>query len=215
VKHGSLHPWRHIPFHPWFHVTSHPWIHVAPHPRLHVSSSPEAQVIARVGRRCSCQPAPVALVGSAGRDEPLWFIGKQLGGIHGSDNGERMQEGAISSASSSSSRPLHPLKETLGSSSASSYSPDIRVVEVACGFPWVLSECWGGTTCGDRQSFAQVLRQRQAPVIMVPPRRPCRWGREGFGGGRFGSGGARFGHQGNAWYRRVAYQQQGREDGVA
>jgi hypothetical protein len=93
--------------------------------------------------------------------------------------------GGILSASSSLSHPLHPPKRTLGSSSSSSYSPDIHVVEVTCGFPWVLSECWGGTTCRNHQSFAQVLRQRQTPIIMVPPRRPCGWGREGFGCGRF------------------------------
>jgi hypothetical protein len=45
-----------------------------------------------------------------------------------------------------------------------------------------------GTMSGDRRSFVQVLKKKLAPVVMVPPRRPRGWGREGFSAVRFGRG---------------------------
>jgi hypothetical protein len=67
-------------------------------------------------------------------------------------------------------------------------APQISLVEVACGLPCAISECWGGSISGDHRSYAHVLRQRRALVIMVPPRRPRGWGRNGFSASRAGRG---------------------------
>jgi hypothetical protein len=80
--------------------------------------------------------------------------------------------------------------ETLATSSSSTYFPQIKVVERACGFSWAASECWGGTVQGDRQSFTQVVK-KLVSVVMVPPRQLRGWGREGFDGGRYGRGWAK------------------------
>jgi hypothetical protein len=73
----------------------------------------------------------------------------------------------------------------------------------------------GGTTSGDRRSFAQVLKFYPTLVAMAPPRPGRGWGREGFGAGRGGRGQGRTGRPGYAWHRqcwRERGQQPGRQD---
>lgn len=67
---------------------------------------------------------------------------------------------------------------------------------------------------GDTRSFAQVVRARYAPCVMVPPRPGREWGREGFGSGRGGGGegwggrdDGRFGRHGFSWQRSQDWQQ--------
>jgi hypothetical protein len=55
---------------------------------------------------------------------------------------------------------------------------------------------------GDRRSFAQVVRKRRAPMVMVPPRWPWGWGRDGFGSGRYGRGAGWTGRPGMVCYRQ-------------
>jgi hypothetical protein len=66
-------------------------------------------------------------------------------------------------------------KGPLGFHTPISFSPQIHPIEAACGFPWAASDCWGGTISGDRHSFVQVLKQKQAPMIIVLPRGSCGW----------------------------------------
>jgi hypothetical protein len=68
----------------------------------------------------------------------------------------------------------------------SSNQPPLNLSWVGRSFGWSGSflSCWKGTVRGDRRSFAQVVRVRSAPAIMVPPRLNWGWGRSGFGAGR-------------------------------
>jgi hypothetical protein len=63
---------------------------------------------------------------------------------------------------------------------------------------FLLGGLWflGGTIRGDHRSFVCLVRSKPTPVVMVPPRHPRGWGREGFGGGRMGRGAGRTGQQG-------------------
>jgi hypothetical protein len=58
------------------------------------------------------------------------------------------------------------------------------------------SKGWSGTLSGDCRYFAQVVRSKQAPVIMIPPRPARGWGRNGVGSGRGGRGDDRIDRQG-------------------
>jgi hypothetical protein len=116
---------------------------------------------------------------------------------------------AHSFAISPSSRVSSPGR-TLGFQSPSIVVPQIKLVEVACGLPWAVSKCWGGLINRDHRSYAQVLKQRCAHVIMVPPRRPRGWGRSGFSAGRAGRGAGRTNRQGMTWYHQEWHEKQGR-----
>jgi hypothetical protein len=57
---------------------------------------------------------------------------------------------------------------------------------------WIEQVC-GGSVCGDRRSFVEVVKFKPAPVVMVYPRPPQGWGRGGYdtGRGNHGDGGWR------------------------
>jgi hypothetical protein len=69
-----------------------------------------------------------------------------------------------------------------------SFAPNLEWIYHALGKRG-RSEGWSGMLSGDCHSFAQVVRSKQAPVIMIPPRSVRGWDRNGIGPGRGGRGG--------------------------
>jgi hypothetical protein len=99
-------------------------------------------------------------------------------------------------------------------SSSPSHILQIHIIGRACGLPWASPGCWKGSISGDSRSFARVVLQCRASVVMVPPRRPRSLGRSGFGSGRVGQGVGRMGRQGRAWHSQEWNQCQDGEDGL-
>jgi hypothetical protein len=108
----------------------------------------------------------------------------------GSSHGDREKFNPLLEGDSVKVRahPAFPQSTSLGlgcSSTPGPYSPKLGWIAHACGRKDALGG-WKGTMSGDRRSFAQVLRVRLAPVVMVPPWLTRGWGRSGF---RFERGG--------------------------